>query len=589
MKAWPRRRPRLEPLESRLQPSLLLPAFSAAFSFPDIDIPSPELGLDANPPLRPIRHHRLPENDAVPLPSSSGPATPNAHAAIGISEAPWQSSPRPAPPALTGAPPPGNLIQQAAHPLTTGHAVQPAPRPAVVTALRVPAVVNPLPTHVNPVQPNVTLRHAPPVPGYRGDLYVSYGPAANSVGPSESQAVAATKEGTAFVTGWTADANGQRDLFVERTTLAGDVTSAFLAAPDGGSWSGHGIVVTGSDANGTVYAVGDAVDPGGGVVSVLVASLNAADLTVNSTVTLAGAHGDVTGRAVSLDSHGNPVLTGQAVNAAGSRDLAAFRLDAGLTHVLNSVMLHLAGPGDSGGKAIAVDSDDQVYLGGTLDSSPTNTEAAYLKLSADLQSLLWGYTWRNIAEGRNGAVNGVAVSDRFLYLTGFLAGNSGTAEGHDLLLGKVRTTDGSPDPGGYLQRWSVGTPDQSTGDLGGHAIAVDDAGQAFVAADTNGPADDAGTLDINGQLIQFSPDGNQMLGAVTYANQAAGTTTTDRDYGVALQSTTPGDNVFSSGWTESDVPADAFPITANAARSVLATAGHDGWDAATSQPLPAPA
>jgi hypothetical protein len=401
--------------------------------------------------------------------------------------------------------------------------------------------------------------------------------------------VAATKEGTAFVTGWTADANGQRDLFVERTTLAGDVTSAFLVAPNGGSWSGHGIVVTGSDTNGAVYVVGDAVDPGSGAVSVLVASLNAADLTVNATVTLAGTHGDVTGRAVSLDAHGDPVLTGQAVNAAGSRDVAGIRLDAGLTHILNSVALHLAGPGDSGGNAISVDSEDQVYVGGTLDSSPTNTEAAYFKLSADLQSLLWGYTWRNVAEGRNAAVNGVAVSDRFLYVTGFLAGNSGTPEGHDLLLGKVRTADGSPDPGGYLRRWSVGTPDRSTGDLGGHAIAVDDAGQAFVAADINGPPDDAGTLDVNGQLVQFSADGGEMVGTLTYANQAAATTTTDRDYGIALQSTAPGDNVFSAGWTESDVPADGFPITANAARSVLATAGHDGWDAAASQPLPAPA
>lgn len=581
MKIRPRHHPRLEPLESRLQPSLALLGIPALPS-PGTDLPGPETDRDADAALVLIRRRRLLDMDAAPP-----RATSSAHAAGVIGGAPWQPPQRPAPPTVAGASPPRVLLPPAAHPPAPGHAVRPVLQPATGATLGVAATANPLPTYLTPVEPRVILRHTPPVPGSRSDLYVSYGPAVNSDGPSESQAVAATKEGTAFVTGWTVDANGQQDLFVERTTLAGDVTSALLVAPDGGSWSGHGIVVTGSDSGGTVYVVGDAVAPGSGAASVLVAGLNAADLTVNAAVMLSGAYGDVNGRAVSLDSHGNPVLVGQAVNAAGSRDMAGYRLDAGLAHVLSSVSLHLAGPGDSGCRAVAVDADDQVYVSGTWDSRATNTEGVDLRLSADLQSIVWGYSWHNAAEGRNGAVNGITIAGGFLYLTGFLAGNSGTPESHDLLLAKVRTADGLPEPGGYSRRWQIGTLEQSTGDFGGHAIAVDDAGRAFVAADINGPPDDAGTLDINGQLVAFAPAGDQIVGAVTYGNQVPGTMTTDRDYGVALQSTTPGDNVFSAGWTESDETTAGFPVTANAARPVLASAGHDGWDAAAAQPLPA--
>ncbi len=587
MKFRPRHHPQLEPLESRLQPSLILLG-ALDLSPANMDLPSPDIDRDTDAALLlPHRRRSLEPDAAPPRPESDAAALTSPHAVMVISGTPWQPPQRPAPPTLTGPPPPWHPLPPATHPPTIGRAVRPVPQPAAGAALGVPARVNPLPTRLTPVEPQVTLRHNPPVPGYRGDLYVSYGPAANPDGPSEAQAVAASKEGTAFVTGWTVDANGQQDLFVERTTLTGDVTSAFLADPNGGSWSGYGIALTGSDTDGTVDVVGGAVDPGSGAVSVLVASLNAADLTVNAAVTLSDTYGDATGRAVGLDAQGNPVLTGQAVNAGGSRDMAAYRLDAGLTHVLSSVSLHLPGPGDSGGRAVALDADDQVYIGGTLDSSATNTDGVYIKLSADLQSPLWGYTWHNAAEGRNGAVNGVTVFGSFLYMTGFLAGNSGTAEGHDLLLAKVHTADGLPVPDGYSRRWQVGTPDQSTGDFGGHAIAVDAAGQAFVAADINGPPDDAGTLDVNGELVEFTSDGGQIVGAVTYGNQAPGTTTADRDFGVALQSTVLGDNVFSAGWTESDVPGAGFPITANAARSVLASAGHDGWDAATAQPLPA--
>ncbi len=170
-------------------------------------------------------------------------------------------------------------------------------------------------------------------------------------------------------------------------------------------------------------------------------------------------------------------------------------------------------------------------------------------------------------------------------MTGFLAGNSGTTEGHDLILAKVHIADGNPFPGGYVQRWAVGTLDQSTGDIGGHALAVDAAGQAFVAADINGPPDDAGNLDINGQVVAFSATGDQIVGTATYGNQTPGTATPDRALGVALPSATLGANVFSTGWTESDVPTAGFPITANAARSALAAAGHDGWVAEAPQPL----
>jgi hypothetical protein len=458
--------------------------------------------------------------------------------------------------------------------------------PAIRQTLNGSPAAHYLPVHLNPVQPRVTVTHLPPKPGSQGDPYVSYAPAANPDGPSEGQAVAATSDGTAFVTGWTMDANGQQDLFVERTTLAGDVTSAILGAPDGSSWSGQGIVLTGSSTAGTVYVVGNAVDPKTGATSVLVASLSTADLTVNACITLSGMNGDVNGRALSRDSHGNLVLTGQAANATGGQDVALFRLDAGLMHVLSSVSLHLPGPGNAGGNAVALDAADDIFIGGPLDTSATNTVGFFLKLQADL-SLLWGLTWNNPADGRNAAVNGLVVSSDFLYMTGFLAGNSGTSESHDLLLAKVHITDGSVFPDGYSQRWEVGTMDQSTGDFGGHAIAVDALGQAFVAADINGPPDDSGDLDINGQLVEFSPDGSQMLGSVTYGNQTPGTTTPDRDLGVALQSTTPGANVFSTGWTESDVPTAGFPITTNAARSVLATAGHDGWVAETPQSLAA--
>src|SRR5579883_1142177 len=99
MNARVRHRLRLEPLESRLQPSSILTGIPELFS-PGIELPSPETDQEAAAALLLIRQRRSPDNEITPQqPSIDAPAAASPHLRLVIPDTP--SMPPAAPNLLT--------------------------------------------------------------------------------------------------------------------------------------------------------------------------------------------------------------------------------------------------------------------------------------------------------------------------------------------------------------------------------------------------------------------------------------------------------------------------------------------------------
>jgi hypothetical protein len=120
-------------------------------------------------------------------------------------------------------------------------------------------------------------------------------------------------------------------------------------------------------------------------------------------------------------------------------------------------------------------------------------------------------------------------------------------------------------------QWSI-----AGGDFSGNSIAVDSAGNSYVAGAINNPPS---PLDINGILVEFGPTGDTVVQAQFFGNSGSNPTP-DRGTGVALGSTDPNADVYVAGWTESP---DFAPIV-NACQPHLAGT-RNGWIAKMTQPF----
>jgi len=425
--------------------------------------------------------------------------------------------------------------------------------------------------------------------GLQADIYVSYAPALDQGGPNEGHAIGVSSDSVSYATGQTVDVNGQQDVYIESTSQAGAANTIVLASASGNNLSGTSIVVTGDSVSGSLYVVGTSVDPTGATAnSVFILNVTNDLTTVVAAAGLTGINGNISANGVALDNSGNVLVTGQGANASGGNDLYLIQLDPGLAGILGGVSFTFT-LGDSSGHAVVADAEGNFEVGGVLTNSGTGENLGlFMQIDSLFSSAPWALAWNNptpAAGPVGGAVNGVTISQtaagEYLYMTGTLNGNSGGLDNNDMILAKVPTATGQPagDPNAYAWNWGYhGTP-TDTGDLGGTGIAVDSQGLAYTSASGSGD-----TTDYDGFMAQFDPSGSMLIGFIDYGNQTAGTTTTDRALGIAIDSSA-NPSAYLTGWTESDVPNDGFVITPNAARGTITAAGHDGWVAGASQPF----
>jgi hypothetical protein len=564
-------RPWIEVLETRAQPGAVLPW----------NLEAPDLELDLFQPdgmSRSVGRRHLDATDLIRY-QPAGRMEPGSVTAVFPASAP-SAQPQP----IAGTPPPSSDGSAAASDLAAVSRISRSADSIGSALANGLAAVTTAALLVSQHAPAASLRRLPPTltpgrfttvtheagstgvpPPAGGDI--SYAPFFNSAGPNESHAVAARSDGTAYTTGWTMDARGRQELYVERTSPAGIANGIALIGAHGSSLSGNGITISGTGDTATVDVIGTLVNRDGS--SAVVLATLPADLSVvsNAVIVSTTDQSDLSGSAIGLDGQGNVLLTGQIASPEGGQDILVAKVAPDFqSGILGGVRFE---DGDAAGRALAFAGDGfgNIFLGGTLQTSPTDTAGVYLSVRGDFQAINWADEVNNRFAGPGGAVNGLKPLGDYLYLTGAIQ-NKGRCGGRGLLLGRVDQGDGNPD---YLWLYI-----QRHGDLIGRSIDVDQTESALVLGDTS--ASTGGTCSTRAILNEFAPGGGRIVGSSTLGSDSAPSNT--HGLGVALQEPTPGATVFLAGWTE-----DVLPTTANAARPQLDSEGHDGWMAAVSPPF----
>jgi Calx-beta domain/Beta-propeller repeat len=354
-------------------------------------------------------------------------------------------------------------------------------------------------------------------------------------GGDQARGLAIDSSGNAYVTGFTGSTNfptanafqaaqgagNAQDAFVTKINAAGSalVYSSYLGG-DGALEFGEGIAV---DSAGNAYLTGvtdstnfptanpiQSTEAGGG--DVFITKLNAAGSALVYSTYLGGSDFELA-EGIALDSSGNAVITGdtrstnyptanafQAANAGGQESFVTKVNAAGNALVYST---YLGGSADDQGESVAVDSAGNAYVTGTTFSTnyptanafqPANggvsvTQDAFVtKLNAAGTALVYS-TYLGGTGGEVG--HGIAVdSAGNAYVTGGTGSNNtfptanaiqcARAGGADVFVTKFNAAGNALAYSTY-----IGGSNSSTTIELGRFIAVDSAGNAYVAGGTN--------------------------------------------------------------------------------------------------------
>jgi hypothetical protein len=354
-------------------------------------------------------------------------------------------------------------------------------------------------------------------------------------GGDQARGLAIDSSGNAYVTGFTGSTNfptanafqaaqgagNSQDVFVTKINAAGSalVYSSYLGG-NGALEFGEGIAV---DSAGNAYLTGvtdstnfptanpiQAAEAGGG--DVFITKLNAAGTALVYSTYLGGSDFEIA-EGIALDSSGNAVVTGDtrstnyptanAVQAAngGGQDTFVTKINAAGNALVYST--YLGGSADDQGESVALDSSGSAYVTGTTTSTiiptanafqpanggTTTTQDAFVtKLNAAGSALVYS-TYLGGTGGEVG--HGIAVdSAGNAYVTGGSGSNNtfptanaiqcARAGGADVFVTKMNAAGNALVYSTYLG----GSNSSTTVELG-RFIAVDSAGNAYVAGGTN--------------------------------------------------------------------------------------------------------
>jgi len=461
--------------------------------------------------------------------------------------------------------------------------------------------------------------------------------------------IAVDATGNAYVTGFTGSSNfpttagaydtsfnGGQDVFVTKLNPAGTarVYSTFI----GGSSNDQGLAIA-VDGNGNAYLTGFTgstnfptkfdpaqIPPGsfvyrgtyqGGSTDAFVTKLNSAGTGLVFS-TFAGGSGADQGWGIAVHSSGDVYVTGDTTSANLPVTPAPFRLQSTLSGPMDAFFLRLdrfaaaaaymtyiGGSGSDSARAIAIDSNRNVYLtGGTTSSNfPTvagsfdtaangNEDAFVTKLMYGGSTTVGGVSYDTYTYGYSGYLGGSNLdrglgitidSARATYVTGITSSTNFPTTG-----GALATTYGGGAFDAFVTKVNpLGTTPLvystylgGTGDDRGQGIGLDSAGDAHVAgrtASSNFPTT-PGAFDTsyNGGddafVTKLNPAGSGPLLYSTYLGGSTGTSgNNDRGMAIALDTTA---NAYVTGLTNSSnfptTPA-AYDTTANGASDAFVT------------------
>ncbi|HVX64026.1 MAG TPA: SBBP repeat-containing protein, partial [Pirellulales bacterium] len=429
--------------------------------------------------------------------------------------------------------------------------------------------------------------------------------------------VAVDSSGNAYVTGYTNSTNfpttagayqtayaGNEDAFVTKLNAAGSglLYSTYLGGSSADS--GYGIAV---DDAGEAYVIGatastDFPTTVGAYQTALSGTQDAFVTKLDATggalaySTYLGGSSSATGQAIVVNSSDNAYVTGYTNSADFPTTAGAYQttsgggIDAFVTELnaAGSALIYstyLGGSGTDEGYGIALDSSDNAYITGDTQSTnfPTtagafqtayggNGDAFVTELNAAGSSLEFSTYLGGSQDDRgrgivvdgsgNVYVDGMTGSSDFPTTVGAFQTVFGGGD-FDAFATKLNAGGGSLIYSTYL-----GTPSIDEG----YALAVNDAGDAFIVGRTNATnfpttpgafqTTVAGSFDVF--LTQLNALGDNLL----YSTYLGGSSV-DTGYGVALDS--PG-NVYLTGNTDSS----DFPVTAGAYQTLFNGSGLDG-------------
>jgi hypothetical protein len=411
-------------------------------------------------------------------------------------------------------------------------------------------------------------------------------------GNDEGYSIAVNDSGNAYVTGYTASINfpnedpymndpdgGLYDAFVTKFSASGSslVYSTYLGGI--GNDEGRGIAV---DSSGNAYVTGYTAstsfpvvnaymtDPDGGLYDAFVTKLSASGDSLTYSTYLGGTGNDE-GHAIAVYS-GNAYVTGYTASTnfpyinAYMSDPDGGLYDAFVTKLSTSgstlvYSTYLGGTGSDEGFGIAVDSGNAYVTGYTAstnfpyvnaymnDPDGSTHDAFVTKLSTSGSSLV--YSTYLGGTGSDGGF-GIAVDSGNAYVTGYTASTNFPREDaymsdpdgslYDAFVTKLSTSGSSLIYSTYLG---------GTGSDQGRAIAVDNAGRAYVTgytASTNFPSLDAYMNDPDGSthdafVTKLSTSGSALI----YSTYLGGTGS-DQGYGIAVNDV---GNAYVVGFTAS--------------------------------------
>jgi uncharacterized delta-60 repeat protein len=210
--------------------------------------------------------------------------------------------------------------------------------------------------------------------------------------------------------------------------------------------------------------------------------------------------GDVAG-AIAVDSNGNIYVTGHSVGYGTDNDYTTIKYSPDSNQPVWVARYNGAVNGSDRAEAIAVDSNDNIYVAGRSTGSGTDYDYATIKYLPDSNQPVWVARYNGLGNAEDGAEAIAVDSNGNIYVTGHCVG-----AGTDYDYATIKYSPDSNQP-----VWVARYNGPGNGSDRAHAIAVDSNDNIYVTGFSYSAA-----TGWDYATIKYSPDSNEPVWVARY-------------------------------------------------------------------------